>query len=212
MGQGRVRPVFTALPLPGIVVVGRSRHRYALPPPPRLEAPWPQIRSIQPLPHAHEKRLARLACSVGATRTAIFTQQRGRADHGRARDRGSRLFEAVVLRRLAVATTFFRVEAGAGLDSWKGPTRAAGWPGRKGCRLRQGGAPTGPGRSTCGWAKERAMARKMGPGDGKGDLLDLGNPLTRFFLCCFIYYKKDSHHNRRKACVYKDAGIPGGGL
>lgn len=85
-------------------------------------------------------------------------------------------------------------------------------PGGRAAERGRVGAPTGPGRSTCGWAKERAMARKMGPGDGKGDLLDLGNPLTRFFLCCFIYYKKDSHHNRRKACVYKDAGIPGGGL
>ena len=85
-------------------------------------------------------------------------------------------------------------------------------PGGRAAERGRVGAPTELWHFSCGWAKERVMARKMGPGDGKGDLLDLGNPLTRFFLCCFIYYKKDSHHNRRKACVYKDAGIPGGGL
>ena len=162
MGQGRVRPVFAAMAPPGAAERERVAGAYADRRQQCLGAAGPQIQGIQPLPHAHEKRLARLACSVGATRTAIFTQQRGRADHGRARDRGSRLFEAVVLRRLAVATTFFRVEAGAGLDSWKGPTRAAGWPGRKGCRLRQGGAPTEPWHSTCGWAKGRTMDVDLG--------------------------------------------------
>ena len=89
MGQGRVRPVFTALPLPGIVVVGRSRHRYALPPPPRLEAPWPQIRSIQPLSHAHEKgslgwparlvlRARRYSRNSGGGRTTVAPGTGGR--------------------------------------------------------------------------------------------------------------------------------------
>ena len=89
MGQGRVRPVFTALPPPGIVVVGRSRHRYALPPPPRLEAPWPQIRSIQPLSHAHEKgslgwparlvlRARRYSRNSGGGRTTVAPGTGGR--------------------------------------------------------------------------------------------------------------------------------------
>ena len=39
---------------------------YALPPPPRLGAAWPQIQNIQPLPHAPGKSPARLACSVAS--------------------------------------------------------------------------------------------------------------------------------------------------
>ena len=77
-------------------------------------------------------RARRSYADGGPTRTAIYAQRRGRADYGYARDRGWMLFGVDALPRLAVATTFFRVEAGAELDSSKGPTRAMGWPGRKG--------------------------------------------------------------------------------
>ena len=106
MGQGRVRPVFTALPPPGIVSSVSVGAGYALPPPPRLGVPWPQIQGIQPLFHAHEKG------SLGSPARLQAPSP-----------------------RLTVATTFFWVEAGAGPDSWKGPTRAAGWPGREGGSL-----------------------------------------------------------------------------
>ena len=138
MGQGRVRPVFTALPLPGIVVVGRRRHRYALPPPPRLGAPWPQIRSIQPLPRAPEKRLARLACSVGATRTAVLRGRRYTRNGGGGPTTvmpaigGGCYLEWMLCHVSRSLPPFFGWRAERSRIDPRSPTRAAGWPGREG--------------------------------------------------------------------------------
>ena len=89
MGQGRVRPVFTALPPPGIVVVGRRRHRLRAP---SSAAPGGAMaanpRHTAPA-HAHEKgslgwparlvlRARRYSRNSGGGRTTVAPGTGGR--------------------------------------------------------------------------------------------------------------------------------------